>query len=196
MVQELSDESAFVVDGRMRIVDWSRAAAELTGVPADAAVGRPCWQVIRGVDRDGRRVCSPRCAVVRAVAGGWRVVSRDLVVDFPSGRTDVTVSTVSARGSDDLLVHRLHEADTGPEAETGRVRLTARQVQIVRLLAEGVRVREIAERLGLSEPTVRNHVHGILIGLGVHSQLEAAARARELGLAGARGSGAGPASQS
>ena len=190
MVQELSDESAFVVDGRMRIVDWNRAAAELTGVPADAAVGRPCWQVIRGVDRDGRRVCSPQCAVVRAVAGGWRVVSRALVVDFPPGRKGVPVSTASARDGADLLVHRLCEADTDTETETGRVRLTARQVQIVELLAAGVRVREIAEQLGLSELTVRNHVQGILVGLGVHSQLEAAARARELGLAGARGGGA------
>jgi DNA-binding NarL/FixJ family response regulator len=35
----------------------------------------------------------------------------------------------------------------------------------------------------LSETTVRNHIQAILLALGVHSQLEAAARARTLALA-------------
>lgn len=60
-----------------------------------------------------------------------------------------------------------------------RPRLSPRQQQILTLIARGVRVREIAVRLGLSETTVRNHVRGILRSLDCHSQLEAVARARE-----------------
>ena len=57
--------------------------------------------------------------------------------------------------------------------------LSPRQRQVLSLIAEGVRVREIALRLELSETTVRNHVQGLLQRLGCHSQLEAVARARQ-----------------
>ena len=56
--------------------------------------------------------------------------------------------------------------------------LTARQRQILVLLNEGIRAREIGRLLGLSETTVRNHIHAILARLGCHSQLEAVAEAR------------------
>jgi DNA-binding CsgD family transcriptional regulator len=46
-------------------------------------------------------------------------------------------------------------------------------------MSEGVRAREIADRLGLSEATVRNHIRVVLRRLDSHSQLEAVARARE-----------------
>jgi DNA-binding NarL/FixJ family response regulator len=64
-------------------------------------------------------------------------------------------------------------------ATVARPQLSPRQQQILALMARGVRVREIAAQLGLSETTVRNHVRGILKRLGCHSQLEAVARARE-----------------
>ena len=57
--------------------------------------------------------------------------------------------------------------------------LSSRQREILGLLADGIRVQEIALRLGLSEATVRNHIRGLLQRLGCHSQLEAVARARE-----------------
>ena len=52
----------------------------------------------------------------------------------------------------------------------------------LRLLACGIRARDIGLRLGLSEATVRNHIRGVLRGLDCHSQLQAVARARELHL--------------
>lgn len=57
--------------------------------------------------------------------------------------------------------------------------LSPRQHDVLELMAQGVRVREIAVRLGLSETTVRNHVRLLLRRLDCHSQLEAVARARE-----------------
>jgi DNA-binding CsgD family transcriptional regulator len=60
--------------------------------------------------------------------------------------------------------------------------LSRRQREVLELLAEGVRAREIGDRLGLSEATVRNHIRGLLRKLGCHSQLQALARARELHL--------------
>jgi DNA-binding NarL/FixJ family response regulator len=60
--------------------------------------------------------------------------------------------------------------------------LSRRQQEVLELLAEGIRARDIGDRLGLSEATVRNHIRGLLRKLGCHSQLEALARARELHL--------------
>jgi DNA-binding NarL/FixJ family response regulator len=75
-------------------------------------------------------------------------------------------------------------ASSGPGATPGVQRLTARQREILELLDSGLRVAAIAELLVLSEATVRNHVHAVLVALGVHSQLEAVALARQLGLVG------------
>ena len=61
---------------------------------------------------------------------------------------------------------------------TSAVRLSPRQREVLLLLSDGVRAKQIAARLGLSEPTVRNHIRTILRKLGCHSQLEAVAEAR------------------
>jgi len=58
-------------------------------------------------------------------------------------------------------------------------RLSPRQRDVLVLMSDGVRVKEIAVRLGLSETTVRNHIRLLLRRLECHSQLEAVARARE-----------------
>ncbi len=57
--------------------------------------------------------------------------------------------------------------------------LSPRQRQVLALLASGVRAKEIAGCLGLSQTTVRNHIRSVLRRLGSHSQLEAVAKARE-----------------
>ena len=61
-------------------------------------------------------------------------------------------------------------------------RLSPRQQEVLVLLSEGVRAKEIAARLGLSEPTVRNHIRAVLLELSCHSQLAAVAKGRRLGI--------------
>jgi DNA-binding CsgD family transcriptional regulator/tetratricopeptide (TPR) repeat protein len=60
--------------------------------------------------------------------------------------------------------------------------LTPRELQVLRLLIDGRSNRQIAERLFISGKTTSVHVTNVLAKLGVHSRLEAVARARELGL--------------
>jgi DNA-binding CsgD family transcriptional regulator len=61
--------------------------------------------------------------------------------------------------------------------------LTSRQVDVVRLLAEGLTNAEIAARLVISEKTADHHVSAILTKLEVRTRREAAAAARTLGVA-------------
>lgn len=61
-------------------------------------------------------------------------------------------------------------------------RLTPRDHDVLRLLAEGLDNRAIAARLGIGYVTVRSHVRNLSSKLGAHSKLEIVARAAELGL--------------
>lgn len=55
--------------------------------------------------------------------------------------------------------------------------LTRRQLEVLLLLAEGKKSREIAEELGISVHTVRTHIQGVLRSLGAANRLEAVSRA-------------------
>jgi len=61
-------------------------------------------------------------------------------------------------------------------------RLTAREKEVLRLMAEGTSSRVIASQLGISYTTVRTHIRSLGSKLGVHSKLEAIVKARELAL--------------
>ena len=60
--------------------------------------------------------------------------------------------------------------------------LTAREIEVLRLMAEGRSSRDIATRLGISYATVRSHIRSLGGKLSVHSKGEAVAKARELAL--------------
>jgi DNA-binding CsgD family transcriptional regulator len=60
--------------------------------------------------------------------------------------------------------------------------LTARQTEVLQLLAGGASTSQIQDTLQLSRETVRNHVRHLLRALGAHSRLEAVAVARRSGL--------------
>lgn len=67
------------------------------------------------------------------------------------------------------LVARAMERRSSREQELSRLAalLTSRELEIVRLAAEGLRNREIAERLSITEGTVKIHLHNIYEKLGV-----------------------------
>ncbi|QEL54572.1 response regulator transcription factor [Chromobacterium paludis] len=60
-------------------------------------------------------------------------------------------------------------------------RLTSREVEVLALMAGGFNNREIAEALGPSEGTIKNHVSSILSKLGVRDRVRAVLRGLELG---------------
>lgn len=62
-----------------------------------------------------------------------------------------------------------------PTGHAGIETLTARESQVIALLSEGAPNKLIAERLALSQSTVKLHIHHIIAKLGVHNRTEAAA---------------------
>ena len=61
-----------------------------------------------------------------------------------------------------------------PEREhPGGLRLTDRELEVLRLVAKGMNNREIAKELYISDNTVKNHVRNILEKLQLHSRMEA-----------------------
>jgi DNA-binding NarL/FixJ family response regulator len=69
----------------------------------------------------------------------------------------------------------------GPET-SGEPRLTARENEILRLVAKGYTYREIAERLFISHKTVQNHVQNILTKLQLRKRYELMRYAIQRGL--------------
>ena len=99
------------------------------------------------------------------------------------------LNRLGARPAAAIVARRLRELGIrglprGPRPTTrsNPVGLTAREQEIIVLLAEGLRNSEIADRLVVSRKTVDHHVSAILRKLDVRTRSEAAARARELGL--------------
>ena len=178
------DVACMAVDESLRVVGWSEMMTDVVGVGGPEALGRPCWEVICGRDERGRSVCTPDC---RLAHDAWRDGGAPrLRISAPCGshRAEVEMSTskaVVAGGT--VLVHVFHRrglrfADAEPHAAS----LTPRQQEVLALLALGLGTAAIADRLGLSKETVRNHVRAVLQELSVHSRLEAVVEARRRGL--------------
>lgn len=79
-----------------------------------------------------------------------------------------------------------------PATRANPAQLTARELEILTLLAEGLSNTEIARRLYLSPRTVAHHVSAVLAKLGVHSRAAAVQEASRRGISSQNGQGAPP----
>ena len=81
------------------------------------------------------------------------------------------------------VVRRLTRRPEQPEPEASRIAsLTARERQIVELVTEGLRNKDIGDRLFISESTARNHLTSILDKLGLADRFQLAVFAFRRGL--------------
>lgn len=124
------------------------------------------------------------------LAGALGVVSK-------SAPLDVVVGSVgrAARGepvtTDPERTRWLRAADqhrSRTDAELAPFRrLTRREEEVLAAMVEGEPATAIAERVTVSEATVRSHIKSVLNKLGVGTQLQAVARARRAGWVESRG---------
>ena len=150
---------------------------ELDGVAAAAEVLRavPGCRVLMLTTLDDEEY------VVEALRGG---ASGYLLKDLPAADLAQAVRMAHAG------VHQFDPSATGKlvsalgrrparEPAAAEVSLTAREVEVLRLIAAGATNREIARRLVVSEGTVKNHVSSILNRLGLRDRTQAAIYAHE-----------------
>jgi DNA-binding NarL/FixJ family response regulator len=142
---------------------------------------------------------------IRAVAAGFRVVMADPPAPRPDGRDRCdgrdgrAASQPGGPGASEReggrrpggMLGAVHSPQSphspgrpqrDDHAELLLRSLSERERQILALLARGYSNRRIAEACYLSLNTVRTHVQNVLVKLGVHSKLEAAALAVRQGL--------------
>jgi DNA-binding NarL/FixJ family response regulator len=72
--------------------------------------------------------------------------------------------------------------DSPPGSPGDLKRLTGREIDVLRLLADGHATSQMAEALHVSTHTVRTHIQHVLSKLDAHSQLQAVAFARQRNL--------------
>jgi two-component system, NarL family, nitrate/nitrite response regulator NarL len=80
------------------------------------------------------------------------------------------------------MMRRLATLTREQRSVQGPATLTSREQEIAALIEEGLSNRDIAGRLHIELPTVKNHVHNILEKLKVHRRGEAAARLRGISI--------------
>ncbi len=82
-------DALFLFDEDLTIRSWNAGAEALTGVEADEAVGRPCWDVLGGFDDSGALVCHRGCSHARLARQGWPVRCHQIVIKTRTGRRRV-----------------------------------------------------------------------------------------------------------
>lgn len=81
-----------------------------------------------------------------------------------------------------ILLRRVTVLAAGHPQQSGEGHLTPRELEVVRLLDEGLSNKQIAVRLCIELPTVKHHVHHILEKLGVSRRGDAVAAVRRRGM--------------
>ena len=176
----LRSEAPWVVG---ELACWRRQAGiqeDVAGAAAQpfAAQLRGDWQ--RAADLWNEIGCPYEAALALADAEDEQVARRSLD----------ELQALGARPAAAIVARRLRERGASglprgprPSTRTNPANLTKREIEVLRLVTQGLRNAEIAERLFVSEKTVDHHVSAILRKLSVHTRVQAAAAAARLGIA-------------
>jgi DNA-binding NarL/FixJ family response regulator len=120
---------------------------------------------------------------VLAGARGYLLKSAPMAEIVAGIHTAVDGGSVLSPGVATQLLDYVREARPGISDPVPHPRLTPREVEVLRLLAEGLENSRIADRLVISPRTARNHVASILAKLQMENRIQAAVYAVKNGLA-------------
>lgn len=167
---------AYIVDLQRR-VRWQNAASiELVG----DLRGRLDASVLCADD-----LARARDAFSRKLKGASHADVEVSVARRDGKQVRVAISTAPVKDADGVmigsfgLVHVLEEVDPSLASPP---RLSGRERETLTLLAAGYSTALMAEKMGISRETVRNHVKSLLRSLGASSRVEAVAKGRDVGL--------------
>jgi PAS domain S-box-containing protein len=202
-------DAAFVVTLEGEICFWNAASEQLFGYRAVDVLNRTCHEVLKGKGALGSFVYTGECSVQRCAAHGQSIPTFDLEVMTGFGqRKWVSVSTVvfeDSRLHRRLIAHLAHDISDRKELEQAFSRmieasqqvvsigdrgarpapvesLSEQEERILKLFAKAKNSGQVATELGITLPTLRNHLHAINQKLRTHNRLEAVLHAMRRGL--------------
>ena len=122
--------------------------------------------------------CEEKAQIARAIRfGACGIVSKETATELlmegirkvhdGGSWLDTTMTTVVMHPS---LSHV--QGDTSGSSNHNRVQLSQREREITVLVAQGLKNRQLAERMVIREQTVKNHLHNIFTKLGVSDRVE------------------------
>lgn len=202
-------DAAFVVTPEGEICFWNAAAERLFGYTQADVLNRTCYEILKGKSALGAIVCAGEYSVQRCAARGESIPRFDLEVITRSGlRMWVSVSTIvfeDSRLHRRLIAHLSHDISKRKETEQAFLRivelskhvvsigdgqsalapidaLSEQERRILILFSKAKNSGQVAEELGITLPTLRNHLHAINQKLRTHNRLEAVLHAMKRGL--------------
>jgi len=202
-------DAAFVIDPNGMIAAWNRAAEDFFGIKEKDTVGKPCHQVLHGVDECGRE-CSSECSIRTQAQNRQPLKTYEVQFDTNGVRKWCSISVIiveEARSTTPYTIHIARSADlkkrfelllrdfvvnetslptanvdeilSAKKAPTAFTELSKRELEILRCLAKGLTTAKISNELFISKTTVNNHIQHILKKLDAHTRLEAVRRAEQ-----------------
>jgi DNA-binding CsgD family transcriptional regulator len=117
-----------------------------------------------------------RTNFARTVVGKTTTIFDLVVLDRSDERLTLRITSAPLREHDEVvgsfgIGFPLGQAAATPTSSV-LDELTPRQLEVLRLLTEGLDTPEIARRLGVADETARNHIRALLRATGAHSRLE------------------------
>jgi DNA-binding NarL/FixJ family response regulator len=110
------------------------------------------------------------------------VIDESLLHDMRDVSIADFISTVKSLGAAPADVSGARHLHAVPSASDLRDLLSDRELQVVRLVAEGLSNKEISLRLGLSDKTVKNHISHILAKMQLTARTQVAVYALRAGI--------------
>jgi len=179
-------------------VVYANARAEgMLDVSIPDVLGRPCHEMVQGKDASGEPWCREHCKVEKTIEAGKEIEPYTMRVTGQKGEHWIQMLIIPFHNDEvggTCLAHCAFNVDRQHLIESyldriaqrtplnldrdfdlSRSRLSKREREVLEMLVEDENLYSIAEKLGVSYYTVRNHVQHILGKMGVHSTLEAVA---------------------
>lgn len=210
MLVEGTADAAFAVNCAGQISAWNKAAAELFGRSEAEAMSVRCHELLQCSDENGI-ICSEYCIMERAATNNRPLANFDLRVQTKTGKLWCNLSTLIATDSVSGARHAVHivrqvevrkrleqavsefvrmharnDRDGRPVISLApkqiNVRLTSREIEVLKSLAKGYSTKAIADELNISSATVKNHIKHILTKFDAHTRLEAIRHAESVGV--------------
>lgn len=157
-------EAVLMYDAAGGLVHANPRAAELFGMPGSTGTGaqvrteaqRMAWTLAASAQRAAANAASQTNREVRADGRVYRLRGTLATGWMPANELGVLVTAAFE------LVNPLTDLEL-----RSRFHLSAREIEVARLVATGLSNQEVAEKLGVSYFTARNHVERVLAKLGV-----------------------------